>query len=140
MYLFPAKRVAAARQACGCSEADGHDAAGHEREASNAAATSATSPHPCQAKALIAWRAAARPPRAARLSPQEREVLAVQHNRRLLDVASKACLAVIKAMMVQKVRGGQRGRTRGPGRHALRLPGSLPVSTDFCLTMAAFTG
>ncbi|KAI8462863.1 MAG: hypothetical protein J3K34DRAFT_164310 [Monoraphidium minutum] len=56
----------------------------------------------CEAKALIAWRACPRAPRAARLSPQEREVLAVQHNRRLFDVASKACLGVIKAMMVAK--------------------------------------
>lgn len=59
---------------------------------------------PHQAKALIAWRNTPRPPRAARLSAQDREVLAVQHNRRLFDCASKSCLAVIKAMMVQKVR------------------------------------
>lgn len=56
----------------------------------------------CEAKALIAWRTMPRHPRPVRLSAQEREVLAVQHNRRLLDCAGKSCLQVIKAMMVQK--------------------------------------
>jgi hypothetical protein len=69
-------------------------------------------PHPPpQAKALIAWRTLPRAPRPAPLSTQDREVLAVQHNRRLFDCASKACLGVIKTMMVQKVRGpGEGGR------------------------------
>jgi hypothetical protein len=64
---------------------------------------------PSQAKALIAWRTLPRAPRPVPLSAQDREVLAVQHNRRLFDCASKACLAVIKTMMVQKVkrRGGE---------------------------------
>lgn len=57
-----------------------------------------------QAKALVAWKTLPRAPRAAALSPQDREVLAVQHNRRLFDTASKACLGVVKTMMTQKVR------------------------------------
>jgi hypothetical protein len=59
-----------------------------------------------QAKALVAWRTLPRAPRPAPLSPQDREVLAAQANRRLYDVAGKACLGVIRTMMQQKVGEG----------------------------------
>ncbi|GBF96114.1 transcription factor [Raphidocelis subcapitata] len=56
----------------------------------------------CEAKALVAWRTLPRASRPAPLSPQDREVLAAQANRRLYDVAGKACLGVIRTMMTQK--------------------------------------
>lgn len=70
---------------------------------------------PLQAKSLIAWKEAPRSGAGAALADQERHILAVTHQRRLLDIVTKQCLYIIKGIMQHKVgwaRGGLRAHAR----------------------------
>ncbi len=56
-----------------------------------------------QGKALTAWKTTPRPQRPVELAPHERNLLNLQHERRLYEITTKQCMQVVRSMMTHNV-------------------------------------